>query len=488
MKKLTTLLCIALCSILTAKAQLQAQPAGEFLDLFTEDVQPKAISENGKWACGAAYIDQSVNAVKWNLTTGETIQLQDSDTEPSDAYCISNDGTLVGGSYLNQPAFNLNGEWIALKDPFLTLGGGSKVGEVTSITIKDGDTICFGWYYTQTEAVLARWVNRTPDDDFSDYEATNSYHTTTRIDEKQSKFHQLRAVSNDGSTILVSLDWIYMPSGSMLSEEEQSYVTTYVQIGDKVQIIERNFDERYENTSFVNMAVMSPNGKWVCGEIKAFAKQNSGTTDASIAFLYDVEKDSLITFEGIQSTGKYSNATAVDNQGNVYFRSVNGTDPLCKPYIYKNKEYIELEKCLLAYKGITAADIDAIITDEAAGTDEDDLGQVWCVSADGKTLVGAGGAVKSNIWCAKLNCSPYDVDPVVAVENINYNNLAAYYANGAITIKGNAEMIEVYSITGAKVMSQKVEYNTINADLHKGIYVVKIYNGNNVATSKIIVK
>ena len=76
----------------------------------------------------------------------------------------------------------------------------------------------------------------------------------------------------------------------------------------------------------------------------------------------------------------------------------------------------------------------------------------------------------------------------VAVENINYNNLAAYYANGAITIKGNAEMIEVYSITGAKVMSQKVEYNTINADLHKGIYVVKIYNGNNVATSKIIVK
>ena len=116
MKKLTTLLCIALCSILTAKAQ----PAGEFLDLFTEDVQPKAISENGKWACGAAYIDQSVNAVKWNLTTGETIQLQDSDTEPSDAYCISNDGSLVGGSYLNQPAFNLNGEWITLKDPFLT--------------------------------------------------------------------------------------------------------------------------------------------------------------------------------------------------------------------------------------------------------------------------------------------------------------------------------------------------------------------------------
>ena len=107
---------------------------------------------------------------------------------------------------------------------------------------------------------------------------------------------------------------------------------------------------------------------------------------------------------------------------------------------------------------------------------------------DGKTLIGAGGALKGNIWCAKLSCSPYDVDPVVAVENVTYDNLAAYYANGAITIKGNAEMIEVYSITGAKVMSQVVENSTIKADLNNGIYVVKVYNGNNVATSKVIVK
>ena len=49
-------------------------------------------------------------------------------------------------------------------------------------------------------------------------------------------------------------------------------------------------------------------------------------------------------------------------------------------------------------------------------------------------------------------------------------------------------MIEVYSITGAKIMSQAVENNTIKADLRNGIYVVKIYNGNNIATSKIIVK
>ena len=49
-------------------------------------------------------------------------------------------------------------------------------------------------------------------------------------------------------------------------------------------------------------------------------------------------------------------------------------------------------------------------------------------------------------------------------------------------------MIEVYSITGAKVMSQAVENSSIKANLRNGIYVVKIYNGNTVATSKIIVK
>ncbi|MBR5822772.1 MAG: T9SS type A sorting domain-containing protein [Paludibacteraceae bacterium] len=482
MKKITMTLCAIICAICAISAQ--NQPTGEFLNLFTEDVQPKAISENGEWACGASLIDQYfTNAVKWNLTTGETIYLQDDEKAQSDAYCISNDGTLVGGAYLNEPAYNLNGKWIALKSPWINLNGGTAVGEVVSITIKDGDTICLGWYYTQTEAVLARWVNGTPDDDFSDNEDSKYYYTKTRINDNQATFHQLKGVSNDGSRMLVTLDGIYVPSAG-----SQNYITTFVQNGEKVQIIDREFDERYEATSFVNNAIMSSNGKWVCGDIMAFGKMGTDApAQTYIAFLYDVEKDTLITFNGLPS-GKMTSATAVDNDGNVYFRSVNGSDPLCKPYIYKNNEYTELENCLLAYSGISAEAIDAIITDEAAGTDEDDLGHIWAVSADGNTLVGAGGATKSNIWCAKLSCSPYNVDPIVAIENVTYDNLAAYYANGMITLSGNAEKIDVYSITGAKVLTSAIENATIKANLNNGIYIVKIYNGNNIATSKIIVK
>ena len=147
-----------------------------------------------------------------------------------------------------------------------------------------------------------------------------------------------------------------------------------------------------------------------------------------------------------------------------------------------------MEQCLLAYDGITAEQIDAI-AEEVEGSDADDLGIVWCVSADGKTLIGAGDALKGNIWCAKLSCSPYDVfDIETNTEDLTYNSITANYADGIITLSNNADMIEVYSITGAKVMNQVVENNSIKANLRNGIYVVKIYNGNDIATSKIIVK
>ena len=484
MKKIATILCVALCSFFTAQAQFTTQPTGEFVNLHTEDVQPKAISENGLWACGAAIANQEgstsgcSNAVKWNLATGKTIYLQESETDMCDAYWISNDGTLVGGSYLNQPAYNLNGKWIALKFPRLNWEG-QMSGEVISIQINNNDTIFWGWVYTNTNAALARWTNGKIDEDFSDIEL-NMYHNTTRINNKKSNFHKLQAVSNDGSRILVSLDWIYLPVGPQ-------YNTTFVQNGEKVQIIEREFDERYELTSFVDNAVMSPNGKWVCGDIYAFPKAGTDAKETHIAFLYDVDNDKLTTFDALPS-GKATSATAVDNNGNVYFRSVNSSDPLCKPYIYKENEYIELESCLLAYSGIRAEDIDAIITDEAEGTDEDDLGQIWAVSADGNTLIGAGGSTKSDIWAAKLSCTPYNVTPAVAVENVVYNKLGALYTNGTIVLSGNADMIEIYSITGAKVLTSAIENATIKANLNNGIYIVKIYNGNNIATSKIIVK
>ena len=487
MRKFVTFLCIILCVICTVNAQ--NKPTGVFMNLYAKDMaQPKGISENGMWACGSAFWSGNenqvgaINASKWNLETGERIYLV-SEGEISDAFCVNNDGSVVCGSYLNQPAYWLesDGLWHVLPLP----RGTSGAGDVYTMAIVGKDTIMAGFIYkSQTEGQIVRWINGEVDNDFK-YRNITRYKEITG-EEIEGEMELLRGMSSDGERYLISLDHNLLPAAG-----SKNLPTTFVQIGDDenytTQVIEREFGI-YDLVSFVEEATMSFNGKYVCGRIYAVPRDGVDATETpSVAFSYDVDNDKLTDYDYIESTGRYVGASCVDNEGHVYFKSITGSDPLGKPYIHKNGEFIELERCLLAYDGITAEQIDAI-AEEVEDSDADDLGIVWAISADGKTLIGAGDALKGNIWCAKLSCSPYDVDPVVAIENVTYDKLAAYYANGMITISGNAEMIEVYSITGAKVMSQNIENNSIKADLRNGIYVVKIYNGNNVATSKIIVK
>ena len=483
MRKITSIITCVLIAIITINAQ--NTPTGTFMNLYAKDMaQPNAISENGKWAVGSAFWSGqenqagTINASKWNLETGERIYLTE-DGELSDALCINNEGTIVGGSYLGQPAYNFNKNWITLPMP---RGYTNGTGDVMSMAIIDGDTIMVGYVIaSQMDGIIVRWKNGKIDNDFKYRDYTRYAEITGDI--IKGEMQKIRAMSNDGKRYLISLDHNLLPI-----QGSTNLPTTFIQTEDTTIVIDRSFDI-YDEVSFVEEASMSHNGKFVCGRIYAVPLDGVDATEAaSIAFSYDVDNDIFTHYGNIEQTQRYAGASCIDNEGHAYFKSIDGNSPLGKPYIYKNNEYIELERCLLAYEGITAAQIDAIVKDEVEGSDEDDLGIVWCVSGDGKTLIGAGSALKGHIWCAKLSCSPYDVDPIVAVENVTYNKLAAYYANGVITLNGNADMIEVYSITGAKIMSQAVENNTIKADLRNGIYVVKIYNGNNIATSKIIVK
>lgn len=475
MKKITLTLCAILCALCAIIAQ--NKPTGVLMNLTpTDKAQPNAISENGKWMVTSTFIDGNYyDASLWNLETGDRQNLSE---DISDALCVNNAGTIVGGSYLGQPAYWLksDGIWHSLEMP---IGYSSATGDVVSMTIVDNDTIMIGNLYTGMDGgTIARWINGKIDNDFK-------YRNYTRNKEilgveNEAGTAIVRGMSTNAQNYLISLNY-----NDLLSTP-----TTFVQIGAdenyKTTVIEREFGQ-YSINSFVEEAKMSHNGKFVCGRIYGVPSNEKEAGSPSVSFLYNVDEDLFIHYGDIEEIQRYAGASCVDNQGHVYFKSVDGSSPLGKPYIYKNDKYIELEKCLLAYEGITAEQIDAI-AEEVEGSDADDLGIVWCVSGDGKTLVGAGDDLKGNIWCAKLSCSPYDVDSYTAVENITYNNLAAYYTNGAISIEGNAEKIEVYSITGAKIMSQAVENNTIKADLRNGIYVVKIYNGNNIATSKIIVK
>lgn len=486
MKKITTLLCIAICIINMINAQ--NKPSGVFMNLFAEDMaQPNAISENGQWAVGSAFWSGNenqagtINASKWNLETGERILLV-KENEMSDALCITNDGKLVGGSYLGQPAYHLNGEWHTLPMP---RGYSDGAGDVVAIAIVNADTFMIGNIFAGMESgKITRWKNGEIDENFQYRQHTRWKEITD--EEILAEMEKVRGMSTDAERYLISLDHNLMPTlGGNLP-------TTYVQIGSDINhdvtIIEREFDI-YDLVSFVEEATMSFNGKYVCGRMHAVAREGYDAPESpSVSFTYDVDNDEFIHYGDITEIGRFAGASCIDNQGHTYFKSINGNSPLGKPYIYKNGEYIELEKILLSYNGITEAQIDAIVTDEVEDSDEDDLGIVWAVSADGKTLIGAGGALKGNIWCAKLECSPYDVDSYTNVENITYNKLIATYTNGTITLSDNANKIEIYSITGAKIMSKNIEGNTLKAELNKGIYVVKIHHNNQISTNKIIVK
>ena len=459
----------------------QVRPKGVFMNLYAKDMaQPKGISENGKWAVGSAFwsgetgISATINASKWNLETGERIMLVNEE-EISDAYCITNDGTLVGGSYEGLPAYNVNGKWNYLLMPARFEDG---YGDVVSMAIVGADTIMVGYVYSKdfTRGRVARWINGVLDENFV-------YRTTLRESEVESEISKISGMSNDGQRYLISLGYniMPMPGGVELP-------TTFVQFGADenytTKVIERQFGE-YDQASFVEEAIMSPNGQWVCGKITSIPMDVNGA-QGMVGFVYNVDSDEFNYYETGDLDELYIAASCIDNQGRAYFKSSDGS-PLGKPYIHKDGQYIELEKCLLSYDGITAEQIDAI-AEEVEGAAADDLGIVWCVSADGKTLIGAGDALKGNIWCARLDCSPYDLDSYTAVENVQYNNLSAFYANGIISFSANADKVEIYNITGAKVFTSAVENSTVKVNLNRGIYVVKAYAGNNISTSKIIVK
>ena len=468
------LLISTLMSICFALVAEQNQPTGVFMNLLAEDQYPNAISENGAWAVGSEFDDNVyycyINASKWNLETGEHIFLV-KENEISNALCINNEGTVVGGSYLGQPAYWLesDGLWHTLPMP---QGYANGSGDVTAMAIVDGDTIMVGYVIaSQMDDKIIRWKNGKIDNTFK-YRDYNRYAEITG-DTIKCEMQKLRGMSTDGKRYLISLDYGCLPMAGTTN-----LPTTFIQTEDTSVVIDREFDI-YDLVSFVEEAAMSHNGKFVCGSIYAVPRDGVDATEvATISFTYDVDNDKFTHYGNIENTGCYASATCIDNEGHVYFKSMNGVNPLGKPYIFKNGEYIELEKCLLAYEGITAEQIDAMITDEVEGSDEDDLGIVWAVSGDGKTLIGAGGALKGNIWCAKLSCSPYDLtDKQIAqggnptdIETSKISSANVYTRNGTLYVEGATENYHVLDAAGRLIYSG----NATTLQLPRGIYLVTI--------------
>lgn len=463
----------ALCAV-------YSQFTGKFVNMTskTDAAEVYALSENGKWACGAHFASGDMNQAFyvwgsiWNTETGERIYLEEDPSIPCAIYWVNNDGTFAAGAHYNQPAYYTNGEWHTLKMP---RGYSNAVGEVSAVGFNEqGDTIMIGWAYTAaTRGTIIRWINGELDNEFE-------YRNTVREWESKAEMELTRGLSKDAKVYLISLDHCLLPVnyGGNLP-------TTYIMTEDTTIILENKL-EGYDRVSFVSGAELSRNGKWVVGSFYAIGLTPEDG-EGGLSFLYDVENDRMQLLEG---RGQGMAATTVDDYGRVlYCRGTAGT-PLRKPYVLREDRFIPLEEILVKYEGINAEEIEAVMTDEIEEAGEDDLGTLYDVSADGRTILGCGGPAKKYNWVAHLSHSVHDIDMDVNYTPISYDNLAAFYTQGSIIMSGMVDNIKVYNINGQLVIQQEVNSAFLPCNLTTGIYIVKLYNQttNSCSTSKIVVK
>ena len=131
-----------------------------------------------------------------------------------------------------------------------------------------------------------------------------------------------------------------------------------------------------------------------------------------------------------------------------------------------------------------------MMTDEVVEAGEDDLGTLYDVSTDGRTILGCGGPAKKYNWVAHLSHSVHEMDQEVSNTPISYDNLAAFYTSGNIILSGMVDKMEIYDIKGSLIMQKNISSAILPTNLESGIYIIKLYNykTNTITTNKIVIK
>lgn len=457
-------------------ANAQSQDTAELRPITESDnAAIVSISENGNWACGSAFNNADgagyqSNASKWNLTTGERTYLvpeDELDVAQSDAFCISNDGTLIGGQYLNQAAYNLNGEWHVLPLP-----KGYTMGEVRDFTITNNDTIFIGRIFDgdgYQKIQSAKWTK-------GEFEKiTDLIPEDLQRDEENKMMNQTTGISTDGKIILGAIRPVEWP---MIAGIE-GRVPFILKDGNFKLLSPLGRDEfsqfGADAVCFFTEEKLSHNGKFIALKLKA--------NDRDLPCYYDVEQDK---FSIIENAPAETGCLVIDNSGTPYYGGPISTGVDRHTYIYKDDKNHSIDDVLKSAFGITQEQINATCSDESL---TGSLRWIYDISEDAKTIIGcAGEGIGTYNWVLKLPF-PLIEGEITAVENVINNNLAIFYANGNINFTDNVNYVEIFNINGQLVQNQQVTSSSIPANLKQGIYVVKAYIANKqITTSKLIIK
>lgn len=464
MKKLLLPLFFICCTIVSSYAQIATlTPMLEF-----DGAAITSISENGEWACGSTFNNNDgagyqSNASKWNLATGERTYLvseDELDNAQSDAFAITNDGSLVVGQYLLLPAYYINGEWHTLE-----LTKGYTIGEARDVAIVNGDTIIVGRIFDSTGYQRVQgvtWVNGKLN------QLNKIIPREYQYNEDNNMATQITGISEDGRVMLGAYDPFTWPLRKPFIIKDS--VFTLLAIDTTAGLA-----DYYANVDFFKEEKLNHNGEYVA---LSFFGHN---IHRPVVYNTTDNKFTLINEAPVETGAK-----AVDNNGNVYYAGPTTSGIDRKSFVSINGQAIQVDNILMDKFGITQEQINATCTDpDLTGS----IRFIYDVAADGKTIIGSAGYGTGGYnWVLKLQYPLFDAPD--AIENITYNNLAAYYENNNIHIIGNPDYIELYDISGKLILQSNISTSAIPANLKNGIYVVKLHNTqeDKVTTSKLIVK
>lgn len=403
------------------------------------------VSDNGSWAAGHAYGGgANTNASIWNLKTYERIMLVSSG-EQSEAFDVTDDGTIAVGSFNSQPAYWQNGTITMLPLP-----AGGALGEVHSVTpdgtMMAGRVFSADWVY----AYACLWENGM---------LFQVSHATVDKHGENANFNELNEVSADGQTLLGCLNYTYLPNrtGFLMLEGE------YFMFGAE------NYDTLTGGNmyNFYDVLSMSPNGKYVTGDI--YWVEQDFSNEYYCPFRYDVENNVTELFLDDVEVASF----ASDNNGNLY-----GVTPLNFPIrealVLKNGSWVSLDQEIEESYGLNVFDL----------TGYDKLGNLMSVSADGNVIVGVSGLVMNN-WVLKV---PWGVTASKTVDK--GNDMDAAVIGGRLVMSGKVVKVDLFNTSGQLQLSRNVNIPMIDVtQLNEGIYIVRMTDSTgNTFSKKVFIR
>ncbi len=441
MKK-SFLLAALIALFVSGSFRLSAQSATLVPVIADDNAVMLKVSDNGLWAVGYYNSDgNEIGGTLWNLSTYEATQLSTGSNICS-AHDLTDDGSLVVGSFQEKPAYWQNGVWTILPMP-----AGGVIGQVVSVTPDGSKMGGRVWNASMTISHACIWENN----ELVDLNIPLVDHMG-----ENANFNEIVGISADGNTILGCLNYNVLPNRTAFILKNGNFIMFGAQYYDP--------NQGGDEYNFFDVLSMSPDGKYVTGDMYYVAE--IWVNEYYCPFRYDVENDVVLLYANDEEMASF----AVDNAGTLYGASPLNY-PLRSPYFVKDGQWVSFEQEIVNTYGI----------DIFEQTAYDGLGSIFSVSADGKTIVGTNGVAKNN-WVFKIGS-------ITGLENKQAASpMKAFVKGNKLILSGEVKDYSLYDLQGKRMMGSIVNGVALFdvSHLPEGIYVVRMSDSaNNSHSSKV---